>query len=249
MKNYNIGMFKIEHYYEVDSTQPIAKEFATKGADEGLIIMATKQKSGYGRIKRVWSSNIGGLFASIILRPKIHPKDASKLALLSGIALNITLCEYKVDSNIKWPNDLIVNNKKIAGVLIEMAAQSDRVDWIVVGIGMNINNELPSDLCDIAITLKNVLKKDINSFEFLTILLRNFEKLYISFKKEGFSQFVDLYNSKIAYKNERVKINTNDEINSSVICGTNIGIDEDGMIVIDTGNGFEKLISGTLRKL
>jgi BirA family biotin operon repressor/biotin-[acetyl-CoA-carboxylase] ligase len=249
MKNYSIGMFKIEHYYEVDSTQPIAKEFAMKGADEGFIVMATKQTKGYGRIKRVWSSNIGGLFASIILRPKIHPKDASKLALLSGIALNMTLCEYRIDSNIKWPNDLIVNNKKIAGVLIEMAAQSDRVDWVVVGIGMNINNELPSDLCDTAITLKSVLKKDIDSFEFLTILLKNFEKLYISFKEKGFSQFVDIYNNKIAYKNERVKINTNDEINSSIICGINMGIDKDGMIIIDTGKNFEKLISGTLRKL
>jgi BirA family biotin operon repressor/biotin-[acetyl-CoA-carboxylase] ligase len=234
----------VKYYKEIPSTQTTVKRLAEKGFEEGTVVIAEQQTSGYGRIKRKWSSNAGGLWFSMLLRPLMRPDEVSRVSLLLSIALNITLeRDYKINSEIKWPNDILVFGKKIAGIIIEMSAEQDLVSWVAVGIGININNNLPKDLKDTAIALKTVLKRDVNRAKFLAKLLTNFENLYLDFQKNGFRQFFKIYNSKIAYKNKYVNVNSG----YNLITGVNLGIDESGKLIIKTHNGVEQIISGTLR--
>jgi BirA family biotin operon repressor/biotin-[acetyl-CoA-carboxylase] ligase len=235
----------IKYYKQLQSTQTAVKKIARKNFEEGFIIVAEKQTNSYGRIKRTWSSNAGGLWFSILLKPSIRPDEAPKLTLILSIALKRTLKEYKVDSEIKWPNDVFVNGRKIAGVLVEMSAEQDRINWIVAGIGININNKLPEKFADISISLKEVLGREVDRAEFLAEFLAKTEDIYNDFCNIGFGMFVEEYNWNIAYKN---KIVTIDDGYNNIVSGVNLGIDKDGRLIVNTKVGLKKIISGTLRK-
>jgi BirA family biotin operon repressor/biotin-[acetyl-CoA-carboxylase] ligase len=233
----------LKYYKELPSTQTTVKKLAAKNFDEGVVIIAEEQTNAYGRIKRTWSSNEGGLWFSILLKPSIRPNEASRLSLILSIALKRTLKEYKVDSEIKWSNDVLVNGKKIAGIIIEMSSEQDRINWVVAGIGININNKLPKELADISISLKDVLNKEIGRATFLATFLVNFERIYGSFQHNDFEIFVDEYNDNLAYKNELVMIDDG----YNVVSGVNLGIDANGRLIIKTKTDLKKIISGTLR--
>ncbi|MDR1104484.1 MAG: biotin--[acetyl-CoA-carboxylase] ligase [Endomicrobium sp.] len=235
----------VKYYKQLPSTQTSVKKLAEKNFEEGFIIVAEKQTNSYGRIKRTWSSNAGGLWFSILLKPLIRPDEASKLTLILSIALKRTLKEYKIDSEIKWSNDVFVNDRKIAGILVEMSAEQDRINWIVAGIGININNKLPAKFVDISISLKEVLGREVDRAEFLAKFLAKFEEIYNNFCNTGFEMFVEEYNRDIAYKNEIVTI---DDGYNNIVSGVNLGIDKDGRLMINTKVGLEKVISGTLRR-
>jgi BirA family biotin operon repressor/biotin-[acetyl-CoA-carboxylase] ligase len=243
--NKSLSVCKIIKYYkELPSTQTIVKALAQKDFDEGAVVIAEKQTSGYGRVKRVWNSNPGGLWFSMLLKPVLHPEESAKLALILSIALKQTFDLYKVNAKIKWPNDILINNKKIAGIIIEMYAEQDIINWIVAGIGVNINNQLPKELKEISISLKEIMNKEIDRTEFICEFFINFEKLYSSFKKDGFKQFLKEYNNNLLYKNKCVKIDTG----YNTITGINLGVDENGMFVINAKNGIKKIISGSLEE-
>jgi BirA family biotin operon repressor/biotin-[acetyl-CoA-carboxylase] ligase len=233
----------LKYYKQLPSTQTAVKKLAEKGFDEGVLVIVDKQTHGYGRIKREWNSNVGGLWFSILLKPAIRPDEVSKLALLLGIALNRTLKKYRVDTDIKWPNDVFVNGKKIAGILIEMSAEQDRVSWVVAGVGININNKLPKNLADISISLKDVLGKELDRAEILAELLTEFECIYNNFCNNGFEIFAREYNCNIAYKNKTIIVDDG----YSIVSGINFGIDTSGKLIIKTKTGLKKIISGTLR--
>jgi len=235
----------VKYYKQLPSTQTAVKKLAEKNFEEGFIIVAEKQTNSYGRIKRTWSSNAGGLWFSILLKPSIRPDEASKLTLILSIALKRTLKEYKIDSEIKWSNDIFVNGRKIAGILVEMSAEQDRINWIVAGIGINVNNKLPEKFADISISLKEVLGREVDRAEFLVELLAKVEDIYNDFCNTGFEMFVEEYNWNIAYKNEIVSI---DDGYNNIVSGINLGIDKDGRLIINTKVGLEKIISGTLRR-
>jgi BirA family biotin operon repressor/biotin-[acetyl-CoA-carboxylase] ligase len=234
----------IKYYKELPSTQTTVKTLAQKGFDEGTVVIAEKQTNGYGRIKRVWNSNSGGLWFSILLKPFLAPEESTKLALILSIALKQTFDFYNLDSKIKWPNDIFINNKKIAGIIIEMSAEQDIINWVVAGIGVNINNKLPEELKKMSTSLKEIINKEVNRTEFICKFFINFEKLYTSFEKEGFQQFLKEYNDNLLYKNKHVTINTG----YNTITGMNFGIDENGMLIIKAKESFKKIISGTLRE-
>ncbi|MDR0977738.1 MAG: biotin--[acetyl-CoA-carboxylase] ligase [Endomicrobium sp.] len=234
----------IKYYKRLTSTQTILKKLAQESCEEGLIIVCDEQTHGYGRIDRAWSSDAGGLWFSILLRPSMHPDKVAGLALLLSIALNRTLIKYKFDSGIKWPNDIFVNGKKAAGILTEMSAHQDKINWVVAGIGVNINNKLPKSLADVSISLKDVLGKELDRAEFLGDFLCTFEEIYDDFCKDRFEKFVDEYNCNLIYKNDVVTIDDG----YSVISGLNLGIDRKGRLVLDTKFGLKKIVSGTLRK-
>jgi BirA family biotin operon repressor/biotin-[acetyl-CoA-carboxylase] ligase len=236
----------LRYYRKLPSTQMVIKKLATNGFDEGLVIVADEQTSGYGRMEKPWSSNKGGLWFSMLLKPSMHPNEIAEIALLLGIALNRTLNgKYSLKSLIKWPNDVLVNNKKIAGMLVEMSAELDKVNWVVAGVGVNINNRLPEALKDSSISLKDVMKKEINRAEFMAEFLSIFENLYVDFQRNGFEQFVEEYNAKIAYKGESITIDDG----YNVKAGINLGINNLGSLVLNTGIKLETVSSGTLRRL
>ncbi|MDR1259878.1 MAG: biotin--[acetyl-CoA-carboxylase] ligase [Endomicrobium sp.] len=236
----------LKYYKELDSTQIAAKKLANENFEEGIIIVAEEQNKGYGRTEKIWNSNSGGLWFSMLLRPTIHPSESSKLALILSIALNRILeKKYKIHSEIKWPNDILIREKKIAGIIIEMSTKRNIINWIVAGIGININNNLPEYLVDTAISLNKILNAKVDRSYFLSEFLIIFEDLYFDFQKNGFKQFFTEYNDKIAYKNKQIIVD--DGYNT--IIGKNLGIDIDGMLIVRTDNKLERITSGTVRLL
>jgi BirA family biotin operon repressor/biotin-[acetyl-CoA-carboxylase] ligase len=179
-KKCNVGIFKtIKYYKEVTSTQILLKEFAEQGCDEGLVVVAEKQTGGYGRVGNTWSSNIGGAWFSILLKPRIQPDNAKELLLILSLSIkNVIEKQYYIDCELKWPNDVLIYGKKIAGSMIEMAINHDTIKWLVAGIGVNLNNDLPEDLIATSISLKTILKHEVNVTNFITSFMANFTELY-----------------------------------------------------------------------
>lgn len=232
-------------YKKITSTQIKIKEGAERNLYDKTLIIAQEQTSAYGRMKREWSSQNGGLWFSFLLAPKIRPDEISKLSLVAGMAINRVLKEfYLTDSKIKWTNDILIDNKKIAGILIEISAEQDKVNWVAVGIGINLNNDLPENLTHISTSLKKVLKRNVSRKEFLGLFIKTFENLYFDFQKNGFSKFFKEYNKNIAYMNLPVKVDTGFDI----IKGVNKGVDEEGKLILKNNNKTLKIISGTLRE-
>ena len=235
---------KMLHFKKINSTQIKLKNLANDNEPEGTVIVADEQNAGYGRMMREWSSAAGGLWFSMLLKPKIAPERASLTALLIGIALNRVLeKEYGVKTKIKWPNDILFDCKKLAGIIIEMSAEQDAVNWIAAGVGVNADNILPEDLKD-AVSLSAILDKAADRAKLLAFFLSEFDGIYGEFQNSGFVGFTGEYNKNIAFLNENVTIDSGFDI----IKGLNKGISEDGRLIIETNSGFEKIMSGTLRK-
>jgi BirA family biotin operon repressor/biotin-[acetyl-CoA-carboxylase] ligase len=177
----SIGIFKtIKYYKEVISTQIILKELVEQGYDEeGLVIVAEKQTGGYGRGGNVWSSNVGGAWFSMLLKPNMHPNNAKDLLITLSLAIkNVIEQKYYVDSELKWPNDVLIQGKKVAGSMIEMSTYNNKIKWLIAGVGVNLNNKVSEDLIATSITLKKILKKNINVKDFIINFITNFTELY-----------------------------------------------------------------------
>ncbi|GMO65476.1 MAG: biotin--[acetyl-CoA-carboxylase] ligase [Endomicrobiia bacterium] len=235
----------IRYYKKVDSTQIVVKKLAEKGFDEGIVVIAEKQTGGYGRDRKKWVSNVGGLWFSILLKPVIHPNEISKLTLLLGIVLRrVFEKKYRINSEIKWPNDILIFGKKIAGIITEMSVKQNSVNWVAAGVGVNINNSLPKCLENMSTSLRGVLKRKINMLELISAFFNEFEYLYFNFKKDGFENFLKEYNDKIAYKNRDIVVDSG----YYIVTGRNLGIDESGRLIVKTEkNKLEKIVSGSVR--
>ncbi|MGL5086195.1 MAG: biotin--[acetyl-CoA-carboxylase] ligase, partial [Clostridium sp.] len=134
----NIGQ-EINYFKTLASTNTSAKELALKDFPHGTLVVSEVQTSGKGRLGREWTSPNGGIFASFILRPNIEPIYASKITLIAAAAEAITLEAFNISPKIKWPNDLLVNNKKLSGILTEMSCDMDRINYVILGFGINVN--------------------------------------------------------------------------------------------------------------
>ncbi|MDR1695886.1 MAG: biotin--[acetyl-CoA-carboxylase] ligase [Endomicrobium sp.] len=237
---------RVLHFKKIDSTQTKIKQMAAENAGEGVVVIADEQSGGYGRMKRRWSSAKGGLWFSLLLKPRIRPDEAPKLALVAAVALNRVLeKKYKIKSSVKWPNDILAGGKKISGIIIEMSAEQDMVNWAAAGIGINANNVLPKELRASSVSIKEILNENIDRAALLAHFIEEFDALYGDFQKNGFTNYAGEYNSKAAFTGSPVTVDTGFEI----IKGINKGADKDGKLMLDTGNGIIKITSGTLRKV
>ena len=182
----------IIHFHEVESTNEEAKKIAEKGYSEGTLVIAEKQTAGKGRMGRQWESSSSGLWTSILLKPSIPPRDAPQLALLTAVALWTTLSgEFGIEAKIKWPNDLLVDNKKICGILTEMKGEMDRINYIINGVGINVNQDpedFPRELADTALSLKIIKGREIDRLQLLQKYLETLEELYLDFLENGFER-------------------------------------------------------------
>ena len=180
----------IHLFREIHSTNDMAKELALIGAKEGTVLVAETQTHSKGRLGREWISPEGGLWFSLILRPKISPKDASKLTLLAGVVVAKTLeklCHLRVE--VKWPNDVLIDGKKVCGILTEACTQGRRLNSVVIGFGINTNfpiSKLPASLRDSATTLREELGKEVSIEALLRALLEEMEYYYLIFNKGDF---------------------------------------------------------------
>jgi BirA family biotin operon repressor/biotin-[acetyl-CoA-carboxylase] ligase len=229
-------------YAEVFSTQDIAKVFAKDRDGEGNLIVAYKQTKGRGRLQKEWSSPAGGLWFSFVLKPDCLPDKISPLSSLVGLVLCDAIKNIcGIIPKIKWPNDILIDDKKVAGILVESSVCGDKLKWIVVGVGINTQNDAPQDLSYEAASLKNFICKPILNCILLKNFLDFFNNYYSLFIEKGFGQFVEKYNMHMAYLNEKIVLLETGRI------GVNKGIDEAGHLIFDEAGKLERIPMASLR--
>src|SRR3974390_728502 len=145
------------HFFKTDSTNRVAMELAYAGEEEGAVVLAEEQTAGRGRAGRKWHSELGtGIYVSLLLRPRLSPVQAPLLTMLAGLSLHSTILAHTdLNTELKWPNDVLVRGKKLGGILTEMHAEPSQVRFVIVGIGLNVNQEkFPAELTSIATSLR-----------------------------------------------------------------------------------------------
>lgn len=235
----NIIGGEIKYFDEIESTNEYAKELAEQGISEGTLVIADHQKTGRGRLDRKWySPRSVNLYLSIILRPKINIKDVNILTLITSISTVDTISEYGIKPYIKWPNDVLVNRKKISGVLTEVNSKKEIVEYVVVGIGLNINltrKDLKQfeNLSDIATSMFIEIGSLIDRNEFLIKFINNIDRSYLEYSENGKNIIVEKWLERWDGLNRRVKVSLD---NQSFFADCK-GLDENGYLVVEKPNG------------
>ena len=203
---------KTIHYHEyIGSTNDEAKQVARNGATEGTVIVAEGQVKGRGRRGRSWASPFGaGVWSSTILRPKISPYDAPKVALVSALAVVRAIREVtELDASIKWPNDVLVDGRKVSGILVEMDAELDNVRALVLGIGINANvpqDAFPEDAKESAISLSAAAGRTLDRARLLGRTLTHLEAVYVEWMEKGFDTLLDALRENTATLGREVRV-------------------------------------------
>ncbi len=231
---------EIAYFDTVSSTMDEAFRLAMAGAEEGTVICAEGQTKGRGRLGRTWQSPKGkGIYFSIILRPKVSPNEVSQLTLLSAVAAAEAIKNVSgLTPEIKWPNDLLINGKKIVGILTEMSAETDRIKFVTVGIGVNVNTTA-AQLGPHATSLKYETQNNFSRVELLKEILRQIEHWYFHFQKHNFSDVVKRWKELSSTLGHHIRITDPTES----VEGKAIDLDEDGGLLIrrDTGVVVKKM--------
>ena len=179
----------IIYYDSIGSTNSKAKELAENGQEHGTVIISEEQTTGRGRLGRNWvSPKYKGIWMSIILRPNIITENISQITLLGAAAVQKAIMKMGIKTSIKWPNDIVLNSKKVCGILTEMSGEIDHINYLIMGIGINVNLEeedIPSDLKDVATSLKLESGKHMERKILLANVLNIFEELYSDFVQNG----------------------------------------------------------------
>ncbi len=229
---------KIVYQEETNSTQTIANELVMNDAPEGTIVLAERQLKGRGRLQRNWLTSDGKAIAmSLILRPSISPKVAPQLTLLTAVAIASAIEKVtELQPSIKWPNDILINKKKVCGILTEMQGDADCIRSVVIGIGINVNQveeDYPLELSDIATSLRIEKGKSFLRANLIQIILAEFEKYYELFLDKGFKPIKILWESYAISLGKQIKATTLNE----VIIGNAIGITDEGQLLIEDSEG------------
>jgi BirA family biotin operon repressor/biotin-[acetyl-CoA-carboxylase] ligase len=234
-QNFIIGR-EIHYYESVPSTMIIAKELALEGAQDGTVVLADIQNVGRGRLGRSWSSPKGGIWMSIILRPSVSSEETPLITLAAGVAVCQTIKKlYLINSGLKWPNDVIINRKKVCGILTEGCIDSGTIKFAILGIGVNLNfssNLLPKDLSQYASTLLSESGKHINSIDFFHQLLKELDAVYRYLGNNNLNIIKSWRDFSVTIGKEVVAAG-----NDNVIVGIAKDITSDGSLVIETKNG------------
>ncbi|WP_010273788.1 biotin--[acetyl-CoA-carboxylase] ligase [Paenibacillus senegalensis] len=238
------------HVFEsVDSTQNKALQLVQQGCEEGTIVLAEEQTSGRGRMGKSWFSPKGkGIWMSIVLKPQIPLKQTAQLTLLTAVALCRTLNEMlDLEVGIKWPNDLLIEGKKISGILLESSGEDDRLNYVIAGIGISANlskEDFPEELSNIATSLRLESGQMIDRTLLIRRFLEQLEKLYFLYLQQGFSPIRTLWEALTVTLHRRIKIHTRD----GWMEGTALSIDDAGALTVQTDNGEQvKLYSGDIQ--
>lgn len=235
----------IYHYYSIESTNSRAKEVAIED-EEGTLVMAEEQTAGKGRLDRKWLSPLGkGIWMSVVLKPNINPMKLSPIALLGAAAIYKALKNIGVDSQIKWPNDIIINGKKVAGILTESNVELNMIKYVVMGIGINVNLEpedIPEELKSKATSIKIEENRSIYRRDLLVNLLDELEKLYLDFKVNGdISAVIEICRENSATIGKKVKVTRGGREK----IGTALDINENGEVMVEFTDGHvEAIFSG-----
>lgn len=232
-------------YYDVtDSTNARAKQLAEEGHPNGTLAVAEKQEAGRGRRGRSWEAPAGsGIYMTLVLKPEIDPNNASMITLVAALAVAgaITKCTGK-PAGIKWPNDIVMNGKKVCGILTEMSAQFDYVNHIVVGIGINVHNEnFPKEIEQMATSIYLETGEHVNRAALIEEVLEQFERYYaVYLETEDLSGLVREYNASLVNMQKNVRVLDPKE----PFEGKAMGITDRGELIVDTWESRKLVSSG-----
>lgn len=236
-------------FRSVKSTNTVAK-FLSQNVSNGTVILSETQTGGRGRTGKKYQSPKGGIWLSIILKPDIAPSKAPLLTLATAVAVARTLDHFNIESEIKWPNDILINEKKVCGILTESIAKFNNLESVIVGVGINseINiNEFPEEIRDYSIALSDVVEDDINPEKGIAYFFKEIEFIYNKFLEGDINFIFDewrKYNHTIGkYVEIRQPL-------GKVISGYAVGIDREGGLVIEKADdSLVKVVSGECRLL
>ena len=234
--------YEIRRYRALSSTNEVAKKIARNINRERVVVIADTQLLGRGRLGRRWSSPSGGIWLSIILRPKISPKDTPRLTFIASSAVAATIKKtFGIRTEIKWPNDVLINARKVCGILTETNLQSGDVEYAIVGIGLNANVDLealPAPVRNTSTTLKHELGQKISLRALTENVLKAFERRYRLLQQGLWFALLQEWKGMASFLGEKVRITSFDE----VLTGEAWDVDEDGTLII-------RLEGGELRKI
>jgi len=235
----------IHHFHTVDSTNSEAYQLALRGAPEGEVVIAELQEKGRGRLGRNWYSPPSlNLYLSVILRPKIAPQQASLITLMAAVATADAIQKFSgLVPLIKWPNDILMRGRKVAGLLNEIHSETDRIHFVILGIGVNLNIDgkmFPRTIRSVATSLKNEMGQTISRKDFLGCLLQELEQWYVIFLEEGGSAVLKAWKDWAQIKGRQVKVTSFGE----TLVGTAVDVDSDGALILKTKDGQKRVVAG-----
>jgi BirA family transcriptional regulator, biotin operon repressor / biotin---[acetyl-CoA-carboxylase] ligase len=228
---------RIHHFFKTDSTNRVALELGHAGEPEGTVVLAEEQTAGRGRAGRAWvSERAAGIYVTLLLRPRLAPVQAPLLTMMAGLSVHAaTEAVTGLNVDLKWPNDLLIGGKKTGGILTEMHAEPSQVRFVIVGIGLNVNQEkFPAELASIATSLRMESGKRQSRMELLVRLLREFESDYNRFLREGVSGVVERFETVSSYaRGKRVRVSNGSES----YVGTTAGLGPEGLLQVEREDG------------
>ena len=235
------------HYFaELGSTNSYARDLAEAGAAEGTIVTAEEQTRGRGRLERRWESPpLANLYLSIVLRPDLSPRHAPQITLMAAVALVEAMgCFLAVAPRIKWPNDILADGKKLAGILTEAACSGTRLEYVILGIGINVNyrsNAMPEELRRRATSLAELTGVDVDRESVLVRLIQDLDRCYGELVESGFEKLRLRWEERFAMRGRNVSA----EVDGRSVTGRAAGIDAEGaLIIVDAAGQRHRVIAG-----
>jgi len=228
---------RIYHFFKTDSTNRVALELGHAGEPEGAVVLAEEQTAGRGRAGHTWhSERATGIYATLLLRPHLAPVQAPLLTMMAGLSAYAAVQAVTgLNVDLKWPNDLLINGKKVGGILTEMHAEPTQVRFVIVGIGINVNQEkFPGDLTGKSSSLWMETGQAQSRLEVLVQFLRQFERDYQELLREGAKSVVKRFEAASSYaRGKRVRVTNSRES----FTGVTAGLEEEGLLRVkrDTG--------------
>lgn len=240
-----MGQGEIYYFSQIDSTNNEGKKQANLGCAEGSIVLSEEQHGGRGRLSRGWFSPASkGIWLSIILRPLFNPYDAPKCTLMAAVAVTKAIRKTtQVPCGIKWPNDILYQGKKLVGILTEMSAEIDAINYVVIGMGINVNvnqEDFPLELQAIATSLSMITGQEVSRLTLLNAILEELEEVYNDVIQNGFMPMLAEWRNLSITLGQKVNV-----IGSGrEFSGTAIDIDQDGALLVQTENCLERVLAG-----
>lgn len=239
----------LHHFYKIGSTNSAAMGSAAEGVPEGSVLLAEEQTAGRGRGGNTWQSpRSTGIYCSAVLRPPLPPSDVLLLSLMAGLAVQAAIQQTnsRVQADLKWPNDVLIDGKKVCGILTEMNAEATRVRYVVVGVGINVNQaSFPKELE--ATSLRLATGSEWSRVELAAALLKSLDREYRQFVQgpEARASILRRFAENSSWLHgKKVRI----EENGSAFDGTTEGLDARGFLQVRTAYGMQTVLSGTVRE-
>ncbi len=236
------------HYNpSVESTNRDAKALAYHGAPDGTIVVAEEQTGGKGRLDRTFYSPRGkGIWFSIILRPKFLPHDAPKCTLMTAVAIAEAMNRFNLRAEIKWPNDIMHDGRKLVGILTEITGEMGKITYVVIGIGINVNisrDEFPEELRDVATSLSELNGAPLSRVDFLRAVLEEFDKLYREVNDSGFGEILNRWRKYNVTLGKKVRVISAGD-GGETFNGKAVDLDADGALIVETADGRRTVYAG-----